>query len=148
VRFFAGSGVGVGRGVGWTVGRGVGTGVGLGAIGGWVGAVVGAATGRSDAGGLEGRTATTIPVGVGDGDGSVDGEAGEDDAPGPSDGPGVLTPPLDVAPGSTEPGTETGEGLIAANSPVGWRGEPMPTARAKVARTRFKTPRATTSRAR
>jgi hypothetical protein len=119
----------------------------LGAVGGWVGAVVGAATGRSDAGGLDGRSATTIPVGVGVDDGSVDG-AGDEDADGPSDGPGVLTPPLDVAPGSTEPGTETGEGLTAANSPVGWRGEPMPTARAKVARTRFKTPRATTSRAR
>jgi hypothetical protein len=125
--------------------------VGLGAVGGWVGAVVGMATGRSDAGGLDGRSATTTPVGVGDGPGSLDGDTGDEEAEGPSDGPGLpgLPGPPGEAPGAREPGATMGVGLIAAMiPPFGCRGEPNPTARANVARTRFKTPRATTSRAR
>jgi hypothetical protein len=88
--------------------------------------------------------------GVADGvtlaDGSVDG-AGVDTAgdPGGEVVVGVGVGPDGVADG---PALTTGVGEITATSPGGVRGAPKPTARAKVARTRLRTPRATTSRAR
>jgi hypothetical protein len=111
---------------------------------------VGAAVGRATIGCGVGRTATTIPpLGCGSGssegdvlaDGGTDeGDIGEDDeVEMVEDGEGAATPGWRV-PAEFE-GT-------AATSPGAWRGAPIPTARAKVARTRLRTPSATTSRAR
>jgi hypothetical protein len=121
LRALTGSGVGVGWGVGRAVGRGVGTGVGFGAVGGVVGVEVGTVIGRPD-GGVEGRSATTIPVGVGDGEGSVDGAGDEGSVDGAGEGPvpdgaGVPPPPPGVPLGATEPGTVTGVGLATATIP-------------------------------
>ena len=154
-----GVGCGVARGVGAGVMRGVGAGVtrGVGAgvtVGGSVGFVFGglldpAAGGLAD--GARGPMATwPLGSGVTEGpalaDGCVDG--GGVDVPGEPSG-GVVAG-LGVGPDGVVdgPGVTIGVGDTPATSLGGVRGAPNPTASAKVARTRLRTPRATTSRAR
>jgi len=162
-----GGGFGVGFGVGWGVARGVGAGVmrgvgagvtrGLGAgvtVGGCVGFVFGglvdpAAGGR--AADARGPMATwPLGSGVTEGptlaDGCVDG--GGVDVPGEPTG-GVVAG-LGVGPDGVVdgPGVTIGVGDTPATSLGAVRGAPKPTASANVARTRLRTPRATTSRAR
>lgn len=146
-----GVGAGVMRGVGAGVTRGVGAGV---AVGGFVGFVLGrlldpAAEGRAE--GARGPMATwPLGNGVTDGlrlaDGCVDGVGV--DAPGEPCGEVVVG--LGVGPdGVVDGGAVTiGVGETPATSLGAVRGAPNPTARAKLARTRLRTPRATTSRAR
>lgn len=161
-----GLGFGVGFGVGWGVARGVGAGVtrgvgagvtrGVGAgvtVGGFVGFVLGglpdpAAAGRAD--GARGPMATwPLGSGVTDGlrlaDGWVDG--GGVDVPGEPSGEvvGLRLGPEGVVDGA---GVAIGVGDAPATSLGAVLGAPKPTASAKVARTRLRTPRATTSRAR
>ncbi len=148
-----GVGAGVMRGVGAGVTRGVGAGVAVGGrvgvgLGFAVGGFVGPATGRAD-GGL-GPMATWplgsgVTVGLTLADGCVDG--GAVDVPGDPGGELVVVGPgtAGVADGGA---VTTGVGEVTASPPGSVRGAPKPTARAKVARTRLRTPRATTSRAR
>ena len=162
-----GGGFGVGFGVGWGVARGVGAGVmrgvgagvtrGVGAgvtVGGCVGFVFGGLVDPA-AGGLaddaRGPMATwPLGSGVTEGpmlaDGCVDG--GAVDVPG--EPPGGVVAGLVVGPGGVVdgPGVAIGVGDTPATSLGAVRGAPKPTASAKVARTRLRTPRATTSRAR
>ena len=149
-----GVGAGVTRGVGAGVTRGVGSGVGFAvgaAVGGLPGTPVAPAAGRG-VGALGPSATTPLGSGVADGltlaDGSVDGD-GVETAGDPGGevvvGVGVGVGPDGVADGRAD---TTGVGEITATSPGGVRGAPKPTARAKVARTRLRTPRATTNRAR
>jgi hypothetical protein len=154
-----GVGAGVGFGVGFgglTVGAGVGgpdvgRGVAIGvAAGVAAGDRVGAAVGRVCCVGL-GRSTTAIPP-LGDGAGSAELEGlgdGADDTLGLDDGnvPG-LEIGSDSEGASGEAPVSTVLGLAIAMPSPGTRGAPIPTARATVARTRLRTPRATTSRAR
>ena len=133
------------------MGAGVAVGVGVGfAFGLVVGALVGPAAGRDD--GALGPTATWplgsgVTVGVRLPDGCVEGG-----------GVGVATPgdpgwELGVGVGLGPAGVEDGGAVTrgvgtAATPPGSVLGAPNPTASAKVARTRLRTPRATTSRAR
>jgi hypothetical protein len=153
---FAGFGVGVGLvvgpGVGLTVGFGVGAVVGV-AAGVGVGTAVGWTTGGVLGVGV-GRTTTTTPGDVGVGEGSVVGEtlgAGEGDGDGPISTEGAGVPlavgsdgTAGVVVGSVDPGWFEGPPAIPSPS----IGLETPTASANVARTRFRRPRATTSRAR
>jgi hypothetical protein len=160
---FGGSGVarGVARGVGGGVTRGVARGVGAGvavggevgvgfALGFEVGGLVGPAAGRED--GALGPTATSplgsgVTVGPTLADGCVD--AGGVGVAIPGD-PGcelVVGVRLGPAGDADEGGVTRGVGTTAT-PPGSVRGAPNPTARAKVASTRLRTPRATTSRAR
>jgi hypothetical protein len=122
-------------------------GVGAGAV--EVGDGVGAAVG-TDWGGL-GRSTTAVPslaVGKGEGPGDADG-LGEGAGDGLIDcaGPG---PRLGRDPDGWTDGPEVtaGLGLPAAMPSGGTRGAASPTAKATVARSKLRTPRATTSRAR
>jgi hypothetical protein len=154
-----GVGAGVTRGVGAGVMRGVGAGVtrGVGAgvtAGGFVGFVLGglpdpAAVGRAD--GARGPMATW-PLGSGVTDGlrlaGGGGDGGGVAVPGEPWGDvdvGLGLGPNRVVDGA---GVAIGVGDTRATSLGGVRGAPKPTASAKVARTRLRTPRATTSRAR
>jgi hypothetical protein len=150
-----GVGFGVARGVGAGVMRGVGAGVtrGVGA-GGCVGFVFGGLV-DPGAGGLavEPRgPIATWPLGSGVtkgptlADGCVDG--GGVDVPG--EPPGGMVAGLGVGPDGEGdgPGVPIGVGDAPATSLGSVRGAPRPTASANVARTRLRTPRATTSRAR
>ncbi len=151
---FGGWGVarGVARGVGAGVTRGVGAGVAVGGrvgvgLGFAVGGLVGPA-GRAD-GGL-GPIATRplgsgVTVGLILADGCVDGDGVS--VPGDPGGGLVVVGlgPAGVADGGA---VTTGVGEVTASPPGSVRGAPKPTASAKVARTRLRTPRATTSRAR
>jgi hypothetical protein len=163
-----GWGVWVGRAVGVAVGFGVGFGVGLGVGGAVVGGAVvgGAVAGRAVTGGaVEGvagvvgpgdavGTTATGPCGdglaVGDGwtDGSADGvdAEGVGSPPVPAD---ADAPAEDVAegPGTGLAAETVGGGLPRATSP-GRAGAMKPAVSATVARMRFKSPMATTSRAR
>jgi hypothetical protein len=159
---FGGCGVarGVARGVGAGVTRGVARGVGAGvtvggrvgvglAVGLLVGGFVEPAAGRDD--GALGPIATWplgrgVTVGLTLADGCVDG--GGVEIPGDPGGELVVVVglgPAGVADGAT---VMMGVGEVTATPPGPVRGAPKPTARAKVARTRLRTPRATTSRAR
>jgi len=156
-----GVGAGVGFGVGLAVGRGVGAGVAIGGGGGvappppWTrgegdGRVAGVGVGPSATIGLLGAgLADGVTV---DADGAVDSDAAGWDATGPLGDPDVagLIEGLSDVVGPDETGL------------VGWADGPLPTAMpglgvgvvtspavsATVARTRFRRPRATTSRAR
>ena len=170
-----GVGTGVGLGVGAGVGLGVGAGVGLG-VGAGVGLGVGAGVGRTCApvgtgvgaavalGELPGTAGDGITVGL-DGDEPgpwLAGTSGEPDGRGDPVGPGD-------PPGGASDAPADDDGLAAGPRPVGaadgvgttaipslWRGgviprcwsstPPIPSA--IVARTRFRTPRLNTSRAR
>jgi hypothetical protein len=148
-----GVGAGVTRGVGAGVTRGVGAGVaaGVGVAGGLaVGPLVGPAAGRED--GALGPTATWpvgsgVTVGFRLADGWVD-----DDGEGvavPGDAGCELVVVVGLGPAGVEDGGAVTKGVGTAATPPGTvLGAPNPTARAKVARTRLRTPRATTSRAR
>ena len=171
------AGTAVARGVGCGVGRrttGVafGVGCGVGALDGGLtgpppGAVgVGLAGGEASVGVVgvgDGPTATTISLGDGSvlaleiGDGSTLGFGDVAGEPGTPDVPGVvgpLEPPVDVVADGGVIGPETAgiEGAGLRSTPAtplsGWLGPPIPTARANDANTRFRTPRATTRRAR
>jgi len=143
----AGETRGVGRGVGAEVAVGGRVGVGF-AVGLLVGALVGPAAGRGD--GALGPIATWplgsgVTVGLMLADGWVDAGVGVE-IPGDPGGELVVGPgPVGVAEGVT---VAMGVGEVTATPPGPVRGAPKPTARAKVARTRLRTPRATTSRAR
>jgi hypothetical protein len=148
-------GWGVARGVGAGVTRGVARGVGAGvAVGGrvgvglLVGGFVAPAAGRAD--GALGPIAiwplgSGVTVGLPLAEGCVDG--GGVEIPGDPDGEPVAEglAPAGVADGGP---VTIGVGELTATPPGPVRGAPKPTARAKVARTRLRTPRATTSRAR
>jgi len=146
-----GVGAGVMRGVGAGVTRGVGAGV---TVGGFVGFVFGglpdpAAVGRAD--GARGPMATwPLGSGVADGmtlaDGWVDG--GGVDVPGEPWGNVVVGLGFGLAGVVDGADVAIGVGDTPATSLGVVRGAPKPTASAKVARTRLRTPRATTSRAR
>ena len=150
-----GVGAGVTRGVGAGVTRGVGAGVAVGGrvgvgLGFAVGGLVGPAAGRAD--GSLGPMATWplgsgVTVGLILADGCVDGGCVE--VPGDPIGElvvvGLGPGPAGVADGEA---VTTGVGEVTATPPGSVRGAPKPTVRAKVARTRLRTPRATTNRAR
>ena len=156
-----GVGAGVARGVGAGVARGVGAGVAAGgrvavgfAVGLLVGGLVGPATGRDD--GALGPMATwplgsgvtvRLPLGDGTVEGGAVGVGVGVEVPGDSGAELVVVGPglAGVAEGGT---LTTGVGESTATSPGPVRGAPIPTASANVARTRLRTPRATTSRAR
>jgi hypothetical protein len=154
--FFVLAGLGVGFGVGFGVARGVARGVGAGVTrgvgaGGFVfgGLVDPAAGGRADD--ARGPMATwPLGSGVTEGptlaDGCVDG--GGVDVPG--EPPGGIVAGLGLGPDDDVDGAGVtiGVGDAPATSLGSVRGAPRPTASAKVARTRLRTPRATTSRAR
>jgi hypothetical protein len=153
------AGLGVGAGVGRGVARGVGAGViravGAGVtVGGCVGFVFGGLVDPAAGGGVDdarGPMATWPPgSGVTEGptlaDGWVDG--GGVDVPG--EPPGGVVAKLGAGPDGVADGAGVSIGLgeTPATSLGAVRGAPRPTASAKVARTRLRTPRATTSRAR
>jgi hypothetical protein len=145
--------VGVGRGVGWAVGWAVGCAVGRGVgpsgggavpvepgVGVGTTATIGASVGAAELGGsadgsTEGRT-----------DGSVEGSTVEADGPAPADVP--------LGDGSVDwdgvSGSDEGAGLpgITAIPPSGPVGVTKPAVSATVARIRFRSPMATTRRAR
>jgi hypothetical protein len=144
-----GVGAGVMRGVGAGVTRGVGAGVTAGGSVVLGGLVDPAAGGRADGG--RGPMATwPLGSGVTEGptpdDGCVDG--GGVEVPGEPSG-GVVAG-LGLGPNGVVDGPDVtiGVGDTPATSLGAVRGAPRPTVSAKVARTRLRTPRATTSRAR
>lgn len=152
-----GAGVGVGRGVGWgvAVGRGVAVGCGVAVeVGVAVGLAIGVDVGFGvlPAGVGLGPSATVggdgdAPgVSLGTGDGSEDGTSGGEalgvSADGSLDGAGADERADDGA----EVGT--GDGEMRATSPGRVLGATAPAVSATVARMRFNTPMATTSRAR
>lgn len=159
----AGVGWGVGRGVGWAVGRAVGAGVNRG-VGAGVGCTIGGGveppgrTGGLDAteGGVGvGPWATSGPLAVGLAEGSIDADGSGDTMASEADEPGVSDVPApgeegDVAVGCVElpDGAVGGATLGLTATSGGPGGVNRPAASATVARIRFKSPKATTSRAR
>ena len=142
VGFGVGLAVGVGLGVGLDVGFGVGLAVGF--------AAVGVGRGSSVTGWGVGPSATVGADGVGDASGGVEG-SGE---PGVVDGVGLASGGVDAAPEDVEgvgdaAGVTIGAGVCVerATSDEG-PGATAPAVSATVARMRFKSPMATTSRAR
>jgi hypothetical protein len=161
-------GVGVLVGVGLTVGVGVRTGVGPGvAVGAGVGAIVGTGVGAPVGCGVGtgavvvgtgvGWTVGSVGVGVSVAGGSVGARLGVTVAVGEADGwtPGLVPGCALVACGTVGEGAAPGD-CPTAVLPLGWAGWTMgdvgipnvPTAKATVARARFRIPRATTRRAR
>jgi hypothetical protein len=166
-------GVGVGAGVGRAVGFAVGSGVGVGGVGGvavgrevgrgvWVECGVGVGLGVLTTTGVVagvgvGPWATVGALSVGLADGSPDGSGLADAGGVDSEAPGVegdaLGPDVDglAPPGSEElPGaTALGcEDAPTAIPPFGWAGAIRPAVSATVARTKLRSPIATTRRAR
>ena len=158
-----GVGWGVGRGVGWAVGRAVGAGVGR-DVGASVGCTVGDGVEPPErTGGLEateggvgvGPWATSGPLGVGLADGSIDTDGSGDTTAPDAEEPGVSDAPIPGEEGVVAVGCAElpDDGVLGALlDPTATCGGPggvsRPAASATVARIRFRSPRATTSRAR